>query len=61
MRLELEAEARTAVVRSAAAQSGLAAAKTSEAAAAEAYRLTRLGYAGGKLPLLEVLSARRSF
>lgn len=60
VRLDLEADARSAAARVTAAESQLAAAKTGEAAAEEAYRLTRLGYAGGKLPLLEVLSARRA-
>jgi cobalt-zinc-cadmium efflux system outer membrane protein len=36
------------------------AARDGEAAAAEAYRLARIGYEGGKLPLLELLSARRA-
>lgn len=60
VRLDLEADARSAAARVPAAESQLDAAKTGEAAAEEAYRLTRLGYAGGKLPLLEVLSARRA-
>ena len=60
VRLDLEAEVRSAAVRASAAESQLSAAKAGEAAAEEAYRLTRLGYAGGKLPLLEVLSARRA-
>lgn len=60
VRLDLEADARSASARVTAAESQLVAAKTGEAAAEEAYRLTRLGYVGGKLPLLEVLSARRA-
>ena len=60
VRLDLEADARSASARALAADDQLSAAKIGEAAAEEAYRLTRRGYAGGKLPLLEVLSARRA-
>ena len=48
-----QAQARSAVLRVQAATSG-------ESAAAEAYRLARLGYDAGRLPLLELSSARRS-
>jgi cobalt-zinc-cadmium efflux system outer membrane protein len=58
-RLDAEAEARVGTGRLAAAAAQLAAARGGEAAAEEAYRLSRLGYEGGKLPLAEVLTARR--
>ena len=44
--------------RSASAQASAAAA--GEAAAAEAYRLARIGYEAGRLPLLELTAARRA-
>lgn len=46
-------QARSASARTAAAAAG-------EAAAAEAYRLARIGYEAGRLPLLELTSARRA-
>jgi cobalt-zinc-cadmium efflux system outer membrane protein len=58
-RLDAEAEAKVGTGRLAAAGAQLAAARGGEAAAEEAYRLSRLGYEGGKLPLAEVLTARR--
>ncbi|TAJ71819.1 MAG: TolC family protein [Phenylobacterium sp.] len=48
-----QAQARSAAARVEAASAG-------EAAAAEAYRLARLGYEAGRLPLLELSSARRA-
>jgi cobalt-zinc-cadmium efflux system outer membrane protein len=51
-RRSAEGEARAAARSAAAAQEG-------EGAAREAYRLARLGYEAGKLPLIELLAARR--
>lgn len=48
-----QAQARSATARVEAASAG-------EAAAAEAYRLARIGYESGRLPLLELSSARRA-
>ena len=48
-----QSQARSAAARVEAATAG-------EAAAAEAYRLARLGYEAGRLPLLELSSARRA-
>ena len=59
-RLDAEADARASAVRAVAAQSRIQAVREGESAAAEAYRLTRLGYQGGKLPLSELLTARRA-
>ncbi|HKR88788.1 MAG TPA: TolC family protein [Phenylobacterium sp.] len=59
-RLDAQADARAGLVRMAAAQSRIRAAHEGETAAEEAYRLTRLGYQGGKLPLGELLVARRA-
>lgn len=59
-RLEAVAEAGSATARLDATQSRVEAAREGEAAAAEASRLARLGYEGGKLPLLELLNARRA-
>lgn len=42
-----------------AADRGAAAAREGETVAREAYRLVRLGYEAGKLPLIELLAARR--
>ena len=53
------ASRRSAEGEALAAERSLAAAREGEAAAREAYRLARLGYEAGKLPLLELLSARR--
>ncbi len=47
------------LARANAAQARIQASRQSEAAADEAYRLTRLGYDGGKVPLSELLNARR--
>lgn len=59
-RLGAEAERRSGVARAQAALARIAAAREGEATAEEAYRLSRLGYEGGKLPLSEVLNARRA-
>lgn len=59
-RLEAEAGARSGLARATAAQSRLAAAREGERTAEEAYRLTRIGYEGGKLDLVELLNARRA-
>ena len=58
-RLDAEAAVRAGLVRIEASVARLAAAREGEAAAEEAYRLTRLGYEGGKLALVELLNARR--
>jgi len=59
-RLDATAASRAAGARGRAALSRIAAARSGEAAAEEAYRLSRIGYEGGKLPLSEVLAARRA-
>ena len=59
-RLDAEAGVRSGLARFEAAFSRIRAARDGEASAAEAYRLSRLGYKGGKLPLLEVSAARRA-
>lgn len=58
-RLDAEAEATSATARAEAALTRIAAAREGEAAAEEAARLARVGYEGGKLSLLELLTARR--
>lgn len=59
-RLGAEAESRSGVSRAQAALARIAAAREGERTAEEAYRLSRIGYEGGKLPLSEVLNARRA-
>ncbi len=59
-RLDAQAEAISATARLSSSGSRLRAAREGEAAAEEAYRLTRLGYEGGKLALIELLGARRA-
>lgn len=59
-RLDAEADARAGVARIAATDSRLVAAREGERTAEEAYRLTRIGYEGGKLALVELLGARRA-
>ncbi len=59
-RRDAEAELRVSASRMGAADGRLAAARQTEQAAQEAYRLGRLGYEGGKLPLIEVLNAQRT-
>ena len=58
-RLDAQAEAMASVARLRATDSRLAAAREGERTADEAYRLTRIGYEGGKLALVELLNARR--
>lgn len=59
-RLEAESAGRSGVARLTAAESRLLAAREGERTAEEAYRLTRIGYEGGKLELVELLNARRA-
>ena len=59
-RLDAEAAARSGSARVSAAESRLLAAREGERTAEEAYRLTRLGYEGGKLQLVELLNAQRA-
>jgi len=59
-RLEAEASGRSGIARVAAAETRLAAARDGERTAQEAYRLTRIGYEGGKLALVELLNAQRA-
>ncbi len=59
-RLDAEAAARSGSARVSAAESRLLAARGGERTAEEAYRLTRLGYEGGKLELVELLNAQRA-
>jgi cobalt-zinc-cadmium efflux system outer membrane protein len=59
-RLNAEADIRTAVAQLSASTSRLTAAEQAEQSAEEVYRLTRIGYEGGKLSLLEVINARRA-
>lgn len=59
-RLDAQAEAGAGVARLGAVYSRLAAAREGELAADEAYRLTRIGYEGGKLALIELTNARRA-
>ncbi|MBB3892899.1 cobalt-zinc-cadmium efflux system outer membrane protein [Phenylobacterium haematophilum] len=59
-RLDAEAAARSGIARVSAAETRLVAARGGEQTAEEAYRLTRIGYEGGKLALVELLSARRA-
>lgn len=58
-RLDAQAEITSALAKADAAQIRVGASRQAEQTATEAYRLTRLGYEGGKLPLAEVLNARR--
>lgn len=59
-RFDAEATVRASTARAAAAETRLSAAREGERAAQEAYRLTRIGYEGGKLSLAELLVARRA-
>lgn len=59
-RLDAEAAVRTSGVRLAAAESRLAASQAGEQTAQEAYRLARIGYEAGKLPLIELVNVRRA-
>lgn len=59
-RLDAEADIRSALAQATAAEGRVAAALQGQKSAEEAYRLTRTGYEGGKLALLEVINARRA-
>jgi cobalt-zinc-cadmium efflux system outer membrane protein len=59
-RFNAEAQARASGARIAAVEARLAAAREGERTADEAYQLSRLGYEGGKLGLVELLNARRA-
>lgn len=59
-RLEAEAEGKAALANVAASQARVDAAVASEAAAGEAYRLSRVAYENGRASLLELLNARRA-
>ncbi|WP_303832160.1 TolC family protein [Asticcacaulis taihuensis] len=59
-RLDAQADIQSATGRLQAAFTRVKAAHDSEQTAQEAYRLTRVGYEAGKLPLSEVLTARRA-
>lgn len=56
---EFSAERQGASGQASAAQSALNAASEGDRASAEAYRLARIGYEAGRLPLSELLTARR--
>jgi cobalt-zinc-cadmium efflux system outer membrane protein len=56
---EQDGDRRAAAAQAAAADQTLEASRQAEAAAAEAYRLARIGYDAGRLPLSELLAARR--
>ena len=58
-RLDAQADAQSTTARLRASYSRVRATMSNEQAAAEAYRLTRLGYEGGKLPQSELVTARR--
>jgi cobalt-zinc-cadmium efflux system outer membrane protein len=59
-RLDANASHRAALAQVAASDKRLAAAEAAEAAAAEAYRLGRIGYDAGKASLPELLAIRRA-
>lgn len=59
-RLDAQADIQSATARLQAAFTRVKSAHDSEQTAQEAYRLTRIGYEAGKLPLSEVLNARRT-
>ena len=58
--LDLTADRRAAQADATSADAQLAAALAGEKASAEAYRLARIGYQAGRVPLLEVAAARRA-
>lgn len=60
VRLDAQADIQSASARLKVSFVRVKAAQDGEAAAGEAYRLTRTGYEAGKLPLSEVLTARRA-
>lgn len=59
-RLDAAADLAVARAKARSASTRLDAAKSGEAAASEAYRLARIGYEVGRLPLLELTAARRA-
>ncbi|MGN6209581.1 TolC family protein [Asticcacaulis sp.] len=59
-RLDAQADIQSASARLKASFARIKSAQDSERTAQEAYRLTRIGYESGKLPLSEVLIARRT-
>ncbi|OJW66415.1 MAG: metal transporter [Sphingomonadales bacterium 63-6] len=59
-RLEAQAAAQSAIAQVDAADAQADAAAKTQATAEEAYRLVRIAYDGGKAPLSEVITARRS-
>lgn len=59
-RLDAQADIQSASARLRASFARVSSAQGSERTAEEAYRLTRIGYESGKLPLSEVLMARRT-
>jgi cobalt-zinc-cadmium efflux system outer membrane protein len=60
VRLDAQADIQSASARLTASFARVKSAQASERTAQEAYRLTRIGYESGKLPLSEVLIARRT-
>jgi cobalt-zinc-cadmium efflux system outer membrane protein len=56
---EQDSDRRTATAQASAAGQMLEASRQSQSAASEAYRLARIGYDAGRLPLSELLAARR--
>lgn len=58
--LEAQGAIRSSTARVAASEARLTAANQGEGAAQEAYRLARIGYEAGKLPLVELVNARRA-
>jgi cobalt-zinc-cadmium efflux system outer membrane protein len=56
---EQDGDRRAATAQATAADQTLDASRQAEAAAAEVYRLARIGYDAGRLPLSELLAARR--
>nr|WP_315595037.1 TolC family protein [uncultured Cupriavidus sp.] len=60
IRLEANAARQSAVSQVATTEKQLAAASEGEQAAAEAYRMGRIGYESGKTPLMELLVVRRA-
>ena len=59
-RLDAEADWRAASAQARAGKARLKAAQEGQDVAAESYRLTRVGYDGGKASLFELLSSRRA-
>lgn len=59
-RLDAQAAVRTSAARITAAGTRLSASRQGERTAQEAYRLSRIGYEAGRLPLVELVNARRA-